>query len=334
MVGGRHRRCASGLLCVGVIGVILATKVDLDLPSTGPIAGSAVFSAGCGSAAATTIASVDEFVARRIYEGESHGKEVRADIAHITGSRELLAALASSKTAAVYRAVHKIVYMPHWHIVRLRVVQSGRVVADVGGPDIISPIAGALSYRGKTVGHFVMAVQDDLGYVKLVSRFIGIPIDLYREGSFVIGTLKPPPARVSDGASVRIRERGYHVQVLQASSFPTGTLTVALFIPTPTRALASRSCASVRRAAWGDVARHIAARYTPLWAHYEEFRYTLQGASGGVLLVRSGSTRLVGLGPARVPSHGIVNYRKRRWAVFSWTPRAKTRIYFLTPTTR
>jgi hypothetical protein len=334
MLGGRHRGFASGLLCVGVMGVILAAKVDIDMPFTARIAGSAASSARCGSAAVTTIASVDEFVARRIYTGESHGKEVRADVAHITGSHELLTALASLNKAAVHAAVHRIVYTPHWHIVRLQVVQSGRIVADVGGPDIISPISGALSYRGKTVGHFVMSVQDDLGYVKLVSRFIGIPIDLYREGTFVMGTMKPPPASASDRASVTTGERGYQAQILHATAFPTGKLTVALFIPTPTSAVTSRSCASVRRAAWGNVAEHIAARYTPLWAHYEEFRYTLEGASGGVLLVRSGSTRLVGVGPARVPSHGIVNYRKQRWAVFSWTPRAKTRIYFLTPTIR
>jgi len=51
------------------------------------------------------MAGVDEFVARRIYAGELGGKEVRADIAHVTGSRELLTALASSNQPASARIV-------------------------------------------------------------------------------------------------------------------------------------------------------------------------------------------------------------------------------------
>ncbi|HEY8303295.1 MAG TPA: hypothetical protein VIG42_01785, partial [Solirubrobacteraceae bacterium] len=118
----------------------------------------------CGAASARTIAGVYDRVARRIYVGEIHGGEVRADIAHVTGSRELLSALASSNVQAVRSAVYGIVYMPHWHIVRLRVAQHGRVLADVGGPYIIAPISGPLFSHGSKVGTFTMSVQDDVGY--------------------------------------------------------------------------------------------------------------------------------------------------------------------------
>ncbi len=325
----------SVLLSVGVIGALLATTFDVDLPASGRGAGEAVvvrrIGGRCGSATSTTIAGVDESVARRIYVAELRGYEVRADIAHITSSSELLTALASSYQPAIYAAVHAIVYTPHWHIVRLRVVQNGRVLADVGGPDIIAPISGELRYKDRTIGHFVMSVQDDLGYVKLVSRFIGIPIDLYRAGSFVMGTLKPPPS-VNDGETVTVGHRGYQAKVLDMTAFPTGVLKVVLFIPSLASTATARSCASVRVAAWGSVATHVAARFTPLSAHYEDFLHTLQGVSGGLVFVRSGQARLAGAGPARVSHRGIFKYHGRTWAVFSWDAHPPARIYFLTPT--
>jgi hypothetical protein len=288
----------------------------------------------CGARTQATIESVDQFVAHRIYSGEVNGESVRANLARIKSSGELLRALASSDQAAVYAAVNTIVYTPHWHIVRLRVLQKGRVLADVGGPDILAPISGTLRLKGRTVGSFVMSVQDDLGYLKLVTRFIGIPIDLYRAGSFVMGTLNPPPAAAAlrNGESVTVAQRSYRALVLDATAFPTGPLEAALFVPAPSSALAAQSCASVRRTAWGKVAVDIAARFTPLSAHYSDLRYTLQGASGGVVFVRAGSRRLVGAGPARVPSKGTISYRGRTWAIFSWEPVPPARIYFLTPT--
>lgn len=340
MFGGRHRcgyrGLASGLLSVGAIGAILAMTLDIDLPSTGHAATPAASSTRCGAASAATIASVYRFVARRIYAAELSGKEVGADIAHITGSAGLLAALKSADQPGVYAAVHALVYTPHWHIVRLRVLQHGRVLADVGGPDIIAPISGTLRVKGRTVGSFVMSVQDDLGYVKLVSRFIGVPIDLYGTprppGTFVMGTLKPPPAAVGNGESVTVGRSEYQTVVFDTAAFPAGALKVALFVPAPSSTLAARGCASVRLAAWGNVAHHIAARFTPLSAQYGDFRDVLQGASGGVVLVRSGSMRVSGAGPARVPHQGTVKYRGRTWAVYSWEAIPPARIYFLTPT--
>ncbi len=309
--------------------------------STAPNTASGAAPGSCGAESALTIAGVDAKVALRIYAGEIAGREVEADVAHITGSRELLSALASSKTRAVYAAVHTIVYTPLWHIVRLRVVQRGHVLADVGGPYIIAPVTGSLRANGRTVGSFVMSVQDDIGYVKLVSRFIGVPIDLYGHpphpphppGSFLMGTLKPAPSSVSSGATVRVAGAGYFTQVLEANAFPTGKLQAALFVSTPNHATAAQSCDAVRAAAWGNVAKHIAGRFSPLTAHYQDFVRVLQGSTAGLAYVRAGSTQLAGSdsGPAHIPSHGIFKYRGRSWQVFSWAPFPPARIYFLAP---
>jgi hypothetical protein len=339
MFGALHRRARrgllSGLLSVAALGVVLLASFDVDLPASGGVsagvAATRTLSGPCGPATSSAIAGVDESVARRIYAAELRGYEVKADVGHITGSAELRAALQTSNQAAVYSAVHAIVYAPSWHIVRLRVLQKGRVLADVGGPDIIAPVSGVLRVRGKPVGSFVMSVQDDLGYTKLVSRFIGTPIDLYRGGSLVMGTLQPPPSSPSNRESLTVGHVKYKALVFSAAAFPTGTLKVALFVPAAASGLPGQSCAAVRSAAWGAVATHVAARFTPLAGHYEDFAHTLQGVSDGLVFVRSGPKHLAGAGPSRLPSSGTVKYRGRTWEVFSWKPVPSARIYFLTP---
>ncbi|MGH2912093.1 MAG: hypothetical protein ACRDJ3_06415 [Solirubrobacteraceae bacterium] len=291
----------------------------------------------CGAAGARTVASVYERVARRIYEGEIHSREVMADIAHITGSRELLSALASSDAQAVHKAVYSIVYAPHWHIVRLRVTHNGHVLADVGGPDILAPVSGSLTANGKRLGTYTMSVQDDVGYVKLVSRFVGVPIDLYGpprpRGEFLLGTLKPAPFAMADGTTVKVGGRAYLVRVLHPNAFPTGKLQAAIFVPLPTQTEAAQSCQALRVAAWRNVVEHVAARFTPLAGHYQQFVGTLQGSTANPAYVRIGKRQIAGLnrGPRRVPSRGTVRYRGARWHVFSWSPHPPARIYFLTP---
>jgi hypothetical protein len=276
-------------------------------------------------------------VARRIYEGEVHSREVRTDTAHITGSQELLSALASSNAQAVHKAVYSIVYAPHWHIVRLRVTQNGHVLADVGGPYIIAPISGPLTVNGRKVGTYTMSVQDDVGYVKLVSRFIGVPIDLYGTprppGSFLMGTLKPAPAAVSDGTVVKAGGGTYLTRVFDTRAFPAGKLKVALFVPALTQAESAQSCQALQLAAWGNVVKHVAARFTPLDAHYQEFVGTLQGSTASPAYVRIGNRQIAGLnpGPHHIPRRGTVKYRGLTWHVFSWSPHPPARIYFLTP---
>ncbi len=322
----RTRPLASAITAATLAGILAGAALDE------PNARSGVASAPCAAASATTIASVDMTVAQLIYEGEIHSKEVRADVAHITGSRELLNAVASANGPAAYAAVHTIVYTPRWHIVRLRVVTHGRVLADVGGPDIIAPVSGTLRLNGRVLGSFVMSVQDDLGYVKLVSRFIGVPVDLYRNGSFVMGTLQPAPPPATTGTPVIVAGRTYQAHVFDALAFPSGALRVALFVGQPTSTVAAQSCAAVRAAAWGSVAMHIAARLRPLAAHYGDLVDTLRGSTGGLAFVRAGSRTLAGgAAPARIPHSGTISYRGRSWSVFSWEPVPPARVYLLTP---
>jgi hypothetical protein len=280
---------------------------------------------------------VDVHVARRIYAGEENGHEVSQDRARVMASPALVGAVAAANQPATYAAVHAIVYTPHWHIVRLRVVRDGRVLADVGGPYIIAPVTGALRVGARKVGSFVMSVQDDVGYVKLVTRFLGVPVDLYgtprpRNG-FVLGTLQPAPALPRDGGTVEARGARYLARVFAVRAFPGGPLKVALLFPPPARTLSARTCQAVTDLAWGDVVRHVAARYAPLPSHYQALAGTLKGATGGLTFVRIGSRQVAGLsaGPRRLPASGAVRYRGHAWRVYSWEPDPPARIYFLAP---
>ncbi|MGO9487420.1 MAG: hypothetical protein ACLQBB_00135 [Solirubrobacteraceae bacterium] len=288
--------------------------------------------APCGTATAGTVLAVDRLVASRIYSDELRGGETREDAARIASYRPLLRALAARDSAAVHAAVHALVYRPHWHIVRLRVARGGRVLADVGGPYVIAPVSGQLRWQGRVVGRYVASVQDDVGYVKLVRRFIGAPVDLYHGGSFLMGNLRPAPSPSGNGSRVNVGGQSYLLRTFQAGAFPTGALQIALFAPQHAPALAASSCNAVRLATWGAVATHIAARFHPLRVHYQALADLLRAVTGGHVYVRAGSIRLAGgSGPGRLPTHGSVRLGGRSWPVFSWEPVPTQRVYFLTP---
>jgi hypothetical protein len=320
---------------IAAAGLAASLTVDADHDGVSRASAAAVGSArrsseGACASAGAVISVVDAAAARDIYAGELHGGEVSADIGRVTGSQALLAAMAGTDPAAVQAAVHGLVYAPHWHIVRLRVLKAGKVVADVGGPYIIAPVTGTLRWHGRSVGSYVMSVQDDVGFVKLVSRFIGVPIDIYRGGSFLMGTLKPAPHAVSDGATVTVGGGTYRETVMQARAFPSGSIDIALFTKAPS--VAGGSCATVRSAAWGSIVAHIAARFKPLAPHYRDLVDIVRSTTNGIAFVRAGRTQLAGgSAPARLPLSGSVAYRGRSWSVFSFEPVAPARIYVLSP---
>ena len=113
----------------------------------------------CGAGAPETLAKTAGRVAMQIYAHELTGSGVRADQRQVESNGPLLNALASGNLAGVREAVTSLVYS-HTHIVRLRVLQGNTVQADVGGPYIIAPVSGSLRFHGRTVGHYLLSVQD------------------------------------------------------------------------------------------------------------------------------------------------------------------------------
>src|SRR5437588_552167 len=115
-------------------GPATATPVS---PATAPTA------QPCGAAAPETLVRTVGLVATRIYANELSSSEVFSDKRQVESFAPLLSALASGNRAGVREAVKSLVFS-HTHVVRLRVTRGGEVIADVGGPEILTPASGSL----------------------------------------------------------------------------------------------------------------------------------------------------------------------------------------------
>jgi hypothetical protein len=276
----------------------------------------------CGAAAPETLARTVGVVGSRIYDNELSSSEVSRDKRQVEGYAPLLAALSRGDRAAVREAVTSLVFS-HTHVVRLRVSRGSEVLADVGGPEILAPVSGTLRRGGSTVGHYVLSVQDDLGYVKLVTRFTGVPLVL-RAGSRtlpVAGALDPGPSSIPAHGSVSYRGRTYEAFSFDAQAFPSGPLRISLLVPAP-GSLSRSTCSEIRVAELGDVARRISLRFTLSSANFSSYIKATAPLTSGLLYIRSGSRQLAGStspGPATLPLRGTVHYRGATYGVSSFT---------------
>jgi hypothetical protein len=289
----------------------------------------------CGAAAAEVLARAAGAVATRIYAGELSGSEAQSDRSQVEHFAPLLAAVASGERAAVEAAVNSLVFS-HTHVVRLRITRGGAVLADIGGPYILAPVGGTLRFRGRPVGRYLLSVQDDLGYVKLATRFIGAPIVL-RTGSHTVpveGVLAPGPASIPDHGPVSYRNTVYEAFSFNAGAFPSGPLRISLLLPLP-RSLAANTCAEIKNRELGRVAQRISRRFALAPGNFSAYIKVTRTLTGGLIYVRSGSRQLAGStqpGPPRLPSEGSVTYRGASYEVSSFlasTSVGQVRIYQL-----
>jgi hypothetical protein len=304
----------------------------LALASAGAPASAQVATA-CGPATLATISALDGDIATNIYRGELGGSETEIDLGHVTVAADLLAAVAADNPAATMTAVKRIVYHPFWHIVRLRVLDaSGKLLADFGGPYVIAPVDGTLVSGGKTIGSFVMSVQDDVGFTKLETHAVGDPIAIYVAGRRVAQLRADFPRIQPTATSLTLDDTNYATTTLTYDAFPTGTLQAVLAVPLPAAALSAESCANVALGEVARVARRIAARYHPLAARYADFVETVHADTGAVVIVRIGLRVIAGSagpGPPVLPTAGSVSYDGKTWLVFSFAPTPPARVYVL-----
>ena len=287
----------------------------------------------CGAATAATVQSVVASVATNIYRGELIGGEVVANATRVATSARLLAAVASGRRSAVYAAVHALVYHRLWHIVRLRVLDAaGRVLADIGGPFIIAPVPGVLRSGGRTIGSFLMSVQDDVGFTKLETHAAGDPIGIYYQGGLVASLGAHFPTLPPRAATLTVGSVPYSVVEQTYNAFPKGTLTAVILVPPPPAAWANLACIGVTTAEIGHVAQLLSDRFHPLDASYAKFAEVVHDDTGAAVILRIGSRPIAGsqgIGPPVIPLSGPVTYQGKPFWVFSFAPTPPARIYLL-----
>jgi hypothetical protein len=301
----------------------------------------------CGRASTAARYALDNSVVRKIYNNERGSPAVSADLAHVTGASDLLTAVTDDDQAATLAAVKRIVYTPGWHIVRLRVLNNaGVVLADVGGPYVLAPVSGSLLVDGVVVGTFVMSVQDDNGYKKLVTNIADLPVELYLGGKPLMGSLADPPSTPPSGKTLTLGGVDYDVDAYSVEAFPSGELQVVVLIPIPPLALDRQSCAAIRLATEAGVVARVAAAFGP----HQQFSFLKQtglfvtGAeeyTPGPIFVLNGATEVAGSNqlsadggpppPKNLPQNGSVTYEAKHWLVYSFAPFPPDRIYLLQP---
>lgn len=291
----------------------------------------------CGSKAPEVLAQAAGLVATRIYAGELSSPEVQSDKREVEKSVPLLSAVESGEHVAIEAAVKSLVYSGT-HIVRLRVLQGSTLLADVGGPYILAPVSGVLRSHGRVIGRYLLSVQDDLGYVKLETRFIGAPL-VMRIGSRGIpveGLVTPGPASIPEHGPVQYRHVAYQAFSFSARAYPSGSLRIALLVPLP-GGIAGESCPAVRSVELGLVARRISQQFPLSPGDFSAYVKLTQTDTGALVYIRSGSHQLAGStprGPSRLPRSGAIRYHGASYEAYSFQAPSSVgpvRVYALVP---
>jgi hypothetical protein len=238
----------------------------------------------------------------------------------VEGYAPLLSALAGGNRAAVGEAVTSLVFS-HTHVVRLRISRGGSLLADVGGPLILAPVGGSLRLHGRTVGHYLLSVQDDSGYAKLETRYVGYPL-IMRQGSRrlpVEGTFSPGSTLIPDRGPVSWQGTRYQAFSFAAQAYPSGALTITMLVPPPDSS--SASCATIHAAELKRISQRIWRRFMQVGGPISGFVSTTGSLVGALSYVRAGSHQLAGStrpGPPRLPPAGTVSYQGASYRVFSF----------------
>jgi hypothetical protein len=242
-------RIATSLLSIAAITVIVAL-LALGSGDATPAA------PPCGSAADAVTRTATLAVAKRLRDEELTSPTVSRDRHTIESDRILAAAVARGDAAAARREALVLLF-DHEHIVRLRVLRSGTVLADVGGKLVLTPVWATLRLGGRLVGSVEFSVQDDMGYRLLTKRLVGVSTVMRYRGRTLMADIDVGGRALPRTGAVRVSGARYLVATVTTGHFPDGVLRISLLIPAPPAALARASCAQARTEVLAGVVRRV-----------------------------------------------------------------------------
>lgn len=202
-------------------------SISLLVPTSSIATACARRGAAAPSAAEAQAATLG-LVAERVYYAEHEGSKAELILGYVERSKAFREAVLAGNATATRAAIIGF-FRSHLHIVRVRVIREGKLLVDVGGPHVLAPIPGAIrNAKGRVVAHFLLAIQDDLGFQILAHAFTEAQV-LMREGAQqVMGSLTPGPTKVPDRGRVVYRGVPYQAYSFDAEAFPSGPLRISL----------------------------------------------------------------------------------------------------------
>jgi hypothetical protein len=94
-------------------------------------------------------------------------------------------------------------------------------------------VGAPLRLAGRTIGSFVLSIQDDEGYLRLTRRLVGLSVLMRMGGELVKNSLGPDPGAVPASGAYRYRGRSFRVFTIAATAFPAGPLAIQVLVPIP-----------------------------------------------------------------------------------------------------
>jgi len=183
----------------------------------------------CGANVEDTTVNTLTKVARQIYLGEA-GSRAQVEVRRVQSDQPLVRAVSARDPAATRTAIEALLTE---HIVRLRVSAGGHLLSDVGGPYVLAPVSASLRGEGRTIGRFVLSIQDDEGYLRLTRRLAGLSVLMYMGQTLVKNSLGPVSGGVPEQGRFEYHGRDYRTVTLHAEAFPSGPLRIIVLIPIP-----------------------------------------------------------------------------------------------------
>jgi hypothetical protein len=183
----------------------------------------------CGHTREDTVINTLSRVAKLIYAGEA-GQRALVQVHRVQHDQALLSAVAHRDPVATRLAIDSLL---NEHIVRLRVSAGGQLLSDVGGPFVLAPLDAPLRLGGRTIGSFVLSIQDDEGYLRLTHRLAGLDVLMHMGSRLVMNSLGPAPGTVPASGSYQYHGHTFRVFTLHAEAFPSGPLRIQVLAPIP-----------------------------------------------------------------------------------------------------
>jgi hypothetical protein len=207
-------------------------RIAVALVAAGPLLATAgpapAGAAGARAAANPLAAAISRAKAR--YADEANGPVVHAQLRRVARDPALLTALRSGSATALRAAALHELFLPHKHVVRLRIVLGGRTLVDVGGRFVANGPQTVLRAGGRNLGTLQISIQDIIGYVKLIHRHAGGEAVVRGQAGHEETSLPAaPPASLPAQGAVAVGGHRYAVGSFRKTGFGGEPLRVWIF---------------------------------------------------------------------------------------------------------